>query len=160
MRYFWRVFFILLGIALLLGAVLVVMFVISGQQGDLYNNRVKVAFHAATLSYTAGDSMRTVVVTYEGDSFELDPDAYRALSFYMRLGATKAFFPRATDGERISVVICGTDTADIYRISADDAYVIFHCANGTMKVTIRADGLWENLVHAAMRAEDLHSRGE
>jgi hypothetical protein len=154
MRYFWRVFFIILGAAVVLAVILVAMLVVSSHQGDLYDSRLKVAFNAATIGYAPGDPARTIVVKYDGDSLELDPDAYRTLSFYMRLGATKAFFPRATDVEKISVAICATDSADIYRISLDEAYVVF-CSNGeTMRMKIRGDGLWGDLVDAAMHAAE------
>lgn len=153
MRYFWRIFFCMLGAAVLVAMVLAVMLVISSHQGDLYDSRVKIAFNAATLDYVSGDPAHAVMVTYEGDTFELDPDAYRALSFYMRLGATKAFLPCDTDAEKIEVVICGTDEADVYRISDDEAYVAFRSSGKTMKMKIRGDGLWENLVNTATRME-------
>ena len=154
MRYFWRIFFWMLGAAVLVAAILAGMLVVSSHQGDLYDSRVKIAFNAATLSYATGDPARTVVVTYADDTYELDPDAYRSLSFYMRLGATKAFLPCATNADSIKVVICGTDEADIYRIADDEAYVVFRSSGETMKMKIRGDGLWENLAKAAAcRAE-------
>lgn len=152
MRYFWRIFFSILGFAIVLGVILVVMLVVSSHQGELYDSRVKVAFNAATLSYAPGDPARTVLVTYAGETRELDPDAYRVLSFYMRLGATKAYWPRSTSVEKLSVAICGTDTADIYRVCDDRAYVVFSSADETMKMMIRGDGLWQDLVEAASRA--------
>jgi hypothetical protein len=152
MRYFWRVFFIVLGAALVLGAVMVAMLVVSSHQGDLYDGRVKAAFNAAALSYMPGDPARTVEVTYAGKTCTLDPDSYRALSFYLRLNAVKAYFPRATDGESVSVAICETDALDAYRVSADEAYVVFRSGETTMKMTIRGSGLWEDLVGAATSA--------
>ena len=154
MRYFWRIFFIISGAAIVLGAVTVAMLVVSSHQGDLYDGRVKTAFNAAALSYAPSDPARTVEVSYAGKTCTLDPDAYRALSFYLRLNAVKAFFPRATSGESVSVVICDADRLDAYRVSDDEAYVVFRCAETTMKMTIRGPGLWEDLVDAATRAAD------
>ena len=154
MRYFWRVFFCILGAAVVLAVVLVAMLVVSSHQGDLYESHLKVAFNAATLNYIPGDPARAVMVTYDGKTIELDPEAYRVLSFYMRLGATKAFMPRCTSAESISVVICETDEAAIYRISDDEAYVVFQSSGKTMKIRIRGDGLWEDLVEAATRAAE------
>lgn len=160
MRYFWRVFFALLGAAVVVSIALAAMLVVSSRQADLYEARVKIAFNAAALGYVSGDPARTVVTTYEGRSRELDPDAYRALSFYMRSGATRAFLPRSKDGAALSIVICGADTADIYRISPNEAYVLFCSSGKTMRMAIRGNGLWDDLVRAAAREAPPESGSE
>ncbi len=149
MRYFWRVFFVLLGVAVVSAAILVAMLVVSSYQGELYDGRVKIAFNAAVLNYAPGDPKSTVVTTCGGKSVEVDPDEYRALSFYLRLGASKAYWPPMMSGGSITITICASDELHVYRITDDKAYVVFTSGGNTMKMVIRGDGIWEDLTNSA-----------
>ena len=148
MRHVFRTLAIVIGVVLLNGAVTIVLIVIAGREGRLYSNRVELAFLAATTQYAAGEADNTVRATYDGKETELNPDKYRVLSYYMREGAVKAFWPHKLDGAHIAIVICATDRADIYRLSDDSAIVVFESSGKKMKMRIRGTGIWNDLVNA------------
>ena len=138
---------LVLACLLIVGAIAgIVMLVASRYASDDYTARVKIAFNAATLNYAPGDAATTVRAEIGGAKYELNPENYRVLSFYMCQNAGKNYLPRRKDdNERIVVTLCDTDTARIYRINQDTALVEFESGGETMKMRISGDGLWSDL---------------
>jgi hypothetical protein len=148
MRNMWRWLVILLGVMIVAAAIALVMLIAAGRTGDLYNNRLKLAFNAAALDYAPGDPARTIVATHGGAQYEVDPDRYTQLSFYMRERAVGAYLP-VRGAPDLTLVICDTDRADIYRRGADDATIVFTSAGKRMKVRAQGEGLWASILKAA-----------
>ncbi len=143
--------FIAFGLLLLAIAIGGMVYAVAAKNAmNRYIEEISIAINAATMvnaTETYLDEARSVTAEWEGETYVVAPENYKALSNYLRTKCAPVFFSDIVQDSALTITFCGEGRLMAKGFSdGDGASLLFESRGEVFKMRISGNGLWEKLL--------------
>ncbi|MGI6174003.1 MAG: hypothetical protein ACOYI8_08940 [Christensenellales bacterium] len=143
--------FIAFGLLLLAAVIGGMVYTVAAKNAmNRYIEEIGIVLNAATMvnaTETYLDEARSVTAEWEGETYVIAPENYKALSNYLRTKCAPVFFSRVDRENALTITFCGEGRLIAKGFEGGDgASLLFESRGEVFKMRISGNGLWEKLL--------------